>query len=91
MCRNRLGGLKFNKLVVRLKRKGCNGYPLYEIVLMKQKSRRDSIILEKLGFINPQFNARVFIINSQRLAFWLNRGVIVHNTVKKYISKFLVN
>lgn len=69
MLRNRIGGIKFNKLVVRLKRKGCIKYPLYEVVLMRQESRRDGIILERLGFINPHINARIFTINSLRLAY----------------------
>lgn len=90
MLRNSLGGSKFNKLIIRLKRKGCVNYSLYEVVLMKQDSRRDGSVIERLGFINPQFNERIFFINSLRLAYWLNRGVIVHSTVKKYIIKFLV-
>lgn len=90
MLRNNLGGGKFNKLVIRLRRKGCINYSLYEVVLMKQNSRRDGLVIERLGFINPQFNERIFFINSLRLSYWLNRGVIVHPTVKKYIVKFLV-
>lgn len=90
MFRNNLGGKKFNKLIVRLKRKGNLHNSLYEVVLMKQNSRRGGFVIERLGFFNPQFTERVFFINSYRLAYWLNRGVIVHSTVKKYIVKFLV-
>lgn len=85
-----MGSLKFNRLIIRLKRKGCIRRPFFEIVLMKQKSNRNSTVIEKLGFIDPQFETKYFTINSQRLAFWLNRGAVVHDTVKKHIVKFLV-
>jgi len=90
MLRTKVGGKKFNKLTVRLKRKGCIRYPLYEVVLMKEDSRRDGFIVERLGFFNPHFDSRLFIIDSKRLAHWLNKGAVVHATVKKYIAKFLV-
>lgn len=90
MLRTKVGGNKFNRLVVRFKRKGCIRYPLYDIVVMKSQVRRDGLVLERLGFFNPNLKFNVLVIDSSRLAFWVNRGVIVQSAVKERIAKFMV-
>lgn len=81
---------KFNKLIVRFRRKGHIRYALYEIILTTQNKRSRGPFIEKLGFFNPQFTERVFFIDSYRLAYWVARGAIINKTVKRYILKFLV-
>jgi hypothetical protein len=36
---------------------------------MKQKSRMRGAIIEKLGFFNPHFSERLFILDVGRLAY----------------------
>lgn len=90
MLRTKVGGKKKNSLIIRFNRHGCVHNPIYNIVLMKQKSRLGGKVIEKLGYYNPKFQERGFILNSQRLAYWVNLGATVHFTVKKYLIKFLV-
>jgi len=81
---------KFNKLVVRFRRRGHIRYAIYEIILTTQNMRSRGAFLEKLGFFNPQFNERLFFTDSYRLVYWVMRGAYVNRTVKKYLVKLLV-
>jgi ribosomal protein S16 len=56
-------------LVIRFRRRGCTKYAIFDIVLIKQSKRIKGRYIEKLGSFNPQFNERMFIINSARLAY----------------------
>lgn len=60
---------KFNAYVIRLRRKGRLHYSIFEIVVSKQNMRMRGSAVERLGYFNPHFTERLFIINSQRLAY----------------------
>jgi ribosomal protein S16 len=60
---------KFNAYVIRLRRKGRLKYSIFEVVVSKQNMRMKGSYIEKLGFFNPNFSERMFIINSGRLAY----------------------
>jgi len=85
--------IKNNKVrgkVIRLRKIGKIYYPMYEIILIYKDKRNRGSYIEKLGFFNPNVEKRIFFFNSYRLSYWLNKGVHVNNTVKKYLVKFLV-
>lgn len=84
------GVKKFNKLVIRFRRRGCRFYPFYEIGVLDQMQRSRGRFIEKLGYFNPNFTERRLEIDGEKLAYWLNKGAVVSVTVKKYIVKFLV-
>jgi len=48
------------------------------LVVCYKQNRHRGAFLERLGFFNPHLRQRQFAINSQRLSFWLNRGILVH-------------
>jgi ribosomal protein S16 len=80
---------KIKTKVIRFRKRGQKHYPFYEIVLTYKGNRSRGTFLEKLGFFNPQ-TEHVFLFNSDRLSFFLNRNVFINNTVKKYLVKCLV-
>jgi ribosomal protein S16 len=55
--------------IIRLHNKGKKSYPLYEILLSYKQKKNKGLFLEKLGFINPNQNEKIFFINTLRLAF----------------------
>lgn len=81
---------KFNKLVIRLRKRGYFKYAIFEIVLTSAQNRAKSSFIEKLGFFNPQFTERLFSIDTKRLTYRPMRGAVLSKTVKKYLIKFLV-
>lgn len=79
-----------NRYILRLKRKGCKRYSVYDIVVIYKKTRSQGRILERLGFFNPQIKERMFFINTSRLYHWVKKGIFVHWSVKRYFIKMLV-
>ena len=75
--------------VIRLRKRGYLHYPIFEIILIYKDKRNRGAYIEKLGYFNPNFNERLFFFNIYRLSYWLNKGALINNTVKKYIVKFL--
>jgi ribosomal protein S16 len=76
-----------NSRVIRLRQKGRLKVHSFDIVVVHRRLKRGKSGLgEKIGFIQPKF-PRIFLINSMRLAFWLNKGAELHPTVRKYLGK----
>lgn len=71
MLRTKVGGKKFNKVVIRFRRRGHVHYPIYEIVVIKQNARIRGLFIEKLGYFNPNFTERTFVFDATRLAYWV--------------------
>lgn len=78
----------FNKFIC-LQRKGVKRFPIFSIIL-RFHVKNSKLFLEKLGHYNPNFSNRRFFFNVSRLAYWLQRGAILSNSVKKLLVKFLV-
>lgn len=77
--------------IIRLRKKGHKHYTVYEIVVTYKYKNNRADFLERLGFFNPNYKERLFFINLNRLGFWLNKGVFLHSTLKKYLSKFILS
>jgi len=58
MLRTRIGGVKTNTYIIRLRRRGRLFDPSYDIVLMKHNFRNKGRYVEKLGYFNPRFTER---------------------------------
>lgn len=82
--------IKARQKIIRLRKKGIIYYPIYDIVVSYKDIRNRGLILEKLGFYNPHINKKTIYINSFRLSYWLNKGVLLNKNIKKYLVKFLL-
>jgi ribosomal protein S16 len=79
-----------NRIVLRLQRKGCKFYPVFDLIVTKKKNKSYGKALDKIGVYNPNFSERFLYINTFKLSGWLNRGLYVHKSVKRYVVKFLI-
>lgn len=84
-----VGGNKLNHKIIRFRRRGHIKLPFYDIVLIQKNTRCRGSFIEKLGYFNPNFSERTLVIDIPRVAYWLNHGACVHDTVKKYLVKLL--
>jgi len=84
-------GNKYDCNIIRFRRRGHKHLAFYDIVVINKKARSVGPYIDKLGYFSPVATDRSLVIDSGRLAFWVNRGAKVHSTVKKYLVKFLVN
>jgi len=75
--------------VVRLRRGGHKGHPVYHIIYTFKYRRSRSIYLHKLGFLDLTKKHHVLFVNLHLLGSVLNRGAIINAAVRKYISKFV--
>ncbi len=71
---------------LRLRRKGRKHYPVYDIVAMTERNRRDGAFLDRIGFYNPNNHPNTIIIDHERALYWLNVGAQPTDTVLGILS-----
>lgn len=71
---------------LRLRRKGRRHYPVYDIVAVDIRKKRDGAYLERLGFFNPNDNPNTIEIDAERAVYWLNVGAQPTEVVKRLLS-----
>ena len=59
---------------LRLRRKGKKFHPVYDIVAVDGRSRRDGAYLERLGYYDPNTPKSTIKIDHNRAIYWLNNG-----------------
>lgn len=80
---------------IRLSRGGSKKRPFYKVVAADQRSPRDGRFIERLGSYNPmlpQDHAERFVINEERVKYWLSQGAEPTERLEKMLSNLgLVN
>ncbi len=71
---------------LRLRRKGRIHHPVYDIVAVDGRSRRDGAFLERLGYYDPHANSKTIKLNHERAVYWLNVGAQPTNVVRLLLS-----
>jgi len=71
---------------LRLRRKGRKHYPVYDIVAVNVRARRDGAFLERLGYYNPNTHPNTIVVDSNRALYWLNVGAQPSPTVNRILS-----
>lgn len=76
----------YKMVKLRLKRKGRKGYPVYEIIAIDSRARRDGAFLEKLGWYDPNQTPNAIEIADDRALYWLGVGAQPSDTVRLLMS-----
>jgi len=71
---------------LRLRRKGRAHLPVYDIVAVDGRTRRDGAYLDKIGFYDPNTNPNTIRIDNEKAMRWLNVGAQPTDTVKLLFS-----
>lgn len=72
---------------VRLARIGKKKIPFYRIVAIDSRSKRDGEFLEDLGTYDA-VNSTLITFHADRIQYWLSKGAIATDTVKKLCKMF---
>ena len=75
---------------IRLSRGGSKKRPFYRVVAADQRAPRDGRFIERLGSYNPmlpQEHAERFVINEERVKYWLSKGAQPTERLEKLLSK----
>lgn len=71
---------------LRLRRKGKKFHPVYDIVAVDGRSRRDGAYLERLGYYDPNTPKSTIKIDHSRAIYWLNNGAQPTDTARHLLS-----
>lgn len=76
-------------LKIRLQRRGTTNAPKHCIVVAESKSPRDGKFVEELGTYDPNARGQApfYIINIERVDYWLGIGAQASDTVSGIIKK----
>jgi small subunit ribosomal protein S16 len=69
-----------------LTRVGSTKNPVYRIVVVDSRARRDGRAIETIGQYNPQLNPSLIEIDADKAKKWLGEGAQPSRTVKKLLS-----
>ena len=80
---------------IRLSRGGSKKRPFYKVVAADQRAPRDGRFIERLGSYNPLLpkdHADRFVIDEERVKYWLSKGAQPTERLEKLLSKLgLIN
>lgn len=71
---------------LRLRRKGRTHHPVYDIIAIDGRKRRDGAYLERLGYYDPNTQPNTIKIDPDRAMHWLNNGAQPTNVVRNILS-----
>ena len=74
------------KTRIRLQRHGKKGKPVYNIVIVDQRSPRDGKFIEKLGIYNPNTNPATINLNFDSYLRLMMKGHQPSDTVRAILS-----
>ncbi|MBC7474817.1 MAG: 30S ribosomal protein S16 [Candidatus Sericytochromatia bacterium] len=72
---------------IRLKRFGAKKKPVYRIVVIEAKDRRDGRSIEEIGFYDPRSNPLNLRVDVEAAQKWLKNGAQPSETVKSLLKK----
>jgi small subunit ribosomal protein S16 len=72
---------------LRLRRGGRKKHPVYRIVAIDSRKRRDGKYIEKVGFYDPNPEPAIIEINREKALKWLSDGAIPSDTVKSFLKR----
>ncbi len=70
---------------IRLSRIGKKNSPVWRVVAIDSRKKRDGAFLENLGTYNP-INKELVQFHADRVADWVSKGAICSETVEKLVK-----
>ena len=61
-------------VAIRLMRFGKKGRPVYRVIAVDKRKKRDGKYIEALGFYDPLQEPAVLDLNEERFAYWNGQG-----------------
>jgi len=71
---------------LRLRRKGRTHHPIYDIVAVDGRARRDGAFLERIGYYDPHTSPNTIKIKQDRAVYWLNVGAQPTDVVRLLLT-----
>lgn len=68
---------------IRLARFGKKGYPVYRIVVIDKKNKREGKFIDQIGYYNPNVNPPEIKYLREKLNDWIKKGAQPSEGIKK--------
>jgi len=72
---------------IRMKRVGAKNKPVFRIVVADGRSPRDGKFIEEVGTYQPRRKGDNFVLDLDRVKYWLSKGAQPSDTVASFIKK----
>ncbi len=72
---------------IRLKRVGMKKQPHYRLVAVDRRSAAGGAEIEVLGHFDPRVKENSFVVNHERVKYWISCGAQVSETTKSLLKK----
>ncbi len=76
---------------IRLCRVGAKKSPSYKIVVADSRTPRNGKIIAQIGYYDPMQNPAVIFVKLQDAHYWLSKGALPTNSVRKLFNTAGVN
>ena len=70
---------------IRLKRIGKIHYPVYRVVVVDSRKKRDGRVIEEVGQYNPNEEPSFIQVQSDRIQYWLGVGAQPSDAVRRLL------
>ena len=74
-------------VTIRLRRQGAKKSPFYRIVVTDARNAREGAFVEILGHYNPRQTPESFVIDRERLNYWLGVGAQASDSVRTLVKR----
>ena len=74
-------------LTIRLARTGAKKKGSFRIVVAERERARDGRFVEILGHFNPRRNPPEWVVNRERVDYWLGQGARPSETVESFLKQ----
>lgn len=72
---------------IRLTRLGRKHKPFYRVIAIQAREKRDSRAIEYLGTYDPMKSPSEFIVDKDRVKYWIGTGAQPTDTVARLLAK----
>ena len=70
---------------IRLKRIGKIHHPIYRVVVVDSRKKRDGRVIEEVGKYDPNQQPSLIELNSERIQYWLGVGAQPSDAVHRFL------
>ena len=70
---------------IRLKRIGKIHHPIYRVVVVDSRKKRDGRVIEEVGKYDPNQEPSLIELNSERIQYWLSVGAQPSDPVHRFL------
>jgi small subunit ribosomal protein S16 len=73
-------------VTLRLFRLGKKNVPIYRIVAIDKRKKRNGVYKEIIGTYQPLINPHLLQINDQKFQYWVGKGAIISAGLQKLLK-----